>query len=72
MKLFSKALLGLALVGAASSASATLYKFEAAYGLTNAQAAEAEFLAGSYNQVKETFNDFTGLGAFGRSDEYDS
>lgn len=62
MQLFSKALLGLALVGAASSASATLYKFEAAYGLANAQAAEAEFLAGSYNQTTEAFDGFANTG----------
>lgn len=63
MKLFSKVLLGVALVGTASSASAALYKFEAAYGAANAQAAESAFLAGSYNQTTETFNGFAGPGA---------
>ncbi|MEX0604284.1 MAG: PEP-CTERM sorting domain-containing protein [Marinobacter sp.] len=69
MKLFSRALLGVALVGAASSASAALLKFEAAYGLADATAAEAQFLGNSHNQTTETFNGFANTGQVGSSDQ---
>lgn len=51
-----------ALSAAAVSANAAVLKFSAAYGATDAAAAEADFLAGSYNQVTETFDGFDASG----------
>lgn len=57
MKLFSKALIGLALSGMVGTASAGVIKFEAAYGSDDANAAAAAFTNSTYNGITETFDD---------------
>ncbi len=56
MKAFNKGLACVAIAATATSANAALYKFEAAYGLANAQAAEAAFMGSTYDGVLENFD----------------
>ena len=56
MKLFSKTLMSLALSGMVGTASASVIKFEAAYGLADANAAAAAFSTSTYNGITETFD----------------
>lgn len=56
---------------AVSTASAGLLQSNVAYGLTNAQAAEAAFLAGSYSYVTENFDGLGGTQVIG-SDQQSS
>ncbi|WP_242634430.1 PEP-CTERM sorting domain-containing protein [Marinobacter salicampi] len=69
MNVFTKTIMCVALTAAASSASAAVIKFDAAYGVTNAQAAEASFLANSYNQETETFDGFANTGQDDNTDQ---
>lgn len=57
MKSLKQALAVAVVAATATSANAALYKFEAAYGMANATAAEAAFLSSTYNGVTETFDD---------------
>ncbi len=57
MKSLKKVLACVVIAASATSANAALYKFEAAYGVAAAQAAEAAFISSTYNGVLETFDD---------------
>lgn len=69
MKTLSKTLGFIAVSAMASTANAAIIKFEAAYGLANAQNAETSFLSSTYNQLTEDFEGFTGPGQIGSSDQ---
>ena len=58
MKTLSKTLGFIAVSAMASTASAAIIKFEAAYGLTDAQNAEAAFKSSTYDHLTEDFESF--------------
>lgn len=65
MRLFSKGILSFALLTVAGTSNAALINFEAAYGLTAANTAAANFASSTYAGVTETFDgaDFSSIQA---------
>jgi hypothetical protein len=69
MKTFTKSLWFIAVSAVASNAGAAVIKFDADYGLANAQAAEGQFLSGTYDHLTEDFESFNGPGANDGTDQ---